>query len=137
PTARALGAISAEDPSSTEPTVPEGARLLVVVREARVSSSPLGCLPLPLFCESPRSEEHTSELQSRFDLVCRLLLEKKKETKTYGGGEYVYNSVKGDSVHGPERTHMRMLRIYRWVKVSGGRVYTRLKRVGGDCSAYD
>src|SRR5699024_12660520 len=29
----------------------------------------------------PRSEEHTSELQSRFDLVCRLLLEKKKENK--------------------------------------------------------
>src|SRR5699024_11566097 len=28
-----------------------------------------------------RSEEHTSELQSRFDLVCRLLLEKKKYTK--------------------------------------------------------
>src|SRR5699024_12864902 len=27
---------------------------------------------------SIRSEEHTSELQSRFDLVCRLLLEKKK-----------------------------------------------------------
>src|SRR5207249_11022808 len=27
---------------------------------------------------TPRSEEHTSELQSRFDLVCRLLLEKKK-----------------------------------------------------------
>src|SRR5699024_12728408 len=28
-----------------------------------------------------RSEEHTSELQSRFDLVCRLLLEKKKKEK--------------------------------------------------------
>src|SRR5207249_5751126 len=28
--------------------------------------------------ETGRSEEHTSELQSRFDLVCRLLLEKKK-----------------------------------------------------------
>src|SRR5437868_15529184 len=28
-----------------------------------------------------RSEEHTSELQSRFDLVCRLLLEKKNETE--------------------------------------------------------
>src|SRR5438874_6082050 len=28
-----------------------------------------------------RSEEHTSELQSRRDLVCRLLLEKKKKTK--------------------------------------------------------
>src|SRR5699024_12223008 len=30
-----------------------------------------------------RSEEHTSELQSRFDLVCRLLLEKK--TNSYAG----------------------------------------------------
>src|SRR5947209_10957290 len=29
----------------------------------------------------PRSEEHTSELQSRQYLVCRLLLEKKKKTK--------------------------------------------------------
>src|SRR5699024_11934909 len=28
-----------------------------------------------------RSEEHTSELQSRFDLVCRLLLEKKTKTR--------------------------------------------------------
>src|SRR5438067_5269333 len=30
-----------------------------------------------------RSEEHTSELQSRFDLVCRLLLEKKKNIYEY------------------------------------------------------
>src|SRR5690349_23041283 len=30
---------------------------------------------------SRRSEEHTSELQSRRDLVCRLLLEKKKKKK--------------------------------------------------------
>src|SRR5690349_25000074 len=29
--------------------------------------------------QEPRSEEHTSELQSRRDLVCRLLLEKKKK----------------------------------------------------------
>src|SRR5438094_3243012 len=29
-----------------------------------------------------RSEEHTSELQSPYDLVCRLLLEKKKKKKT-------------------------------------------------------
>ena len=29
-----------------------------------------------------RSEEHTSELQSRLHLVCRLLLEKKKQNKT-------------------------------------------------------
>src|SRR5207249_10443830 len=32
-----------------------------------------------------RSEEHTSELQSRFDLVCRLLLEKKKTRPSTGG----------------------------------------------------
>src|SRR5438067_6510762 len=30
-----------------------------------------------------RSEEHTSELQSRFDLVCRLLLEKKKTSSPH------------------------------------------------------
>src|SRR3989449_8487973 len=30
-----------------------------------------------------RSEEHTSELQSRLHLVCRLLLEKKKKTQTH------------------------------------------------------
>src|SRR5699024_11772585 len=30
-----------------------------------------------------RSEEHTSELQSRFDLVCRLLLEKKNKQSAY------------------------------------------------------
>src|SRR5437868_15302293 len=33
----------------------------------------------PLARHYRRSEEHTSELQSRFDLVCRLLLEKKKK----------------------------------------------------------
>src|SRR5438874_13035215 len=32
--------------------------------------------------QRPRSEEHTSELQSRRDLVCRLLLEKKNKTQT-------------------------------------------------------
>src|SRR6266511_2863626 len=32
----------------------------------------------PEFTSEPRSEEHTSELQSRENLVCRLLLEKKK-----------------------------------------------------------
>src|SRR4051812_49960781 len=31
-----------------------------------------------------RSEEHTSELQSHVNLVCRLLLEKKKTTTTHG-----------------------------------------------------
>src|SRR5215207_11733944 len=47
---------------------------------------PISCyMPPPLptrgsapGCRCTRSEEHTSELQSRVDLVCRLLLEKKK-----------------------------------------------------------
>src|SRR2546427_3079093 len=35
-------------------------------------------------CPSPtRSEEHTSELQSQSNIVCRLLLEKKKQTEEY------------------------------------------------------
>src|SRR5689334_24716359 len=36
---------------------------------------------LSLACGGRRSEEHTSELQSQFHLVCRLLLEKKKNNK--------------------------------------------------------
>src|SRR2546422_7136309 len=35
-----------------------------------------------LVCRFQRSEEHTSELQSRLHLVCRLLLEKKKTSHT-------------------------------------------------------
>src|SRR5690242_21400134 len=35
--------------------------------------------PLPARAETERSEEHTSELQSHVNLVCRLLLEKKKK----------------------------------------------------------
>src|SRR2546428_9123080 len=39
-----------------------------------------------------RSEEHTSELQSRSDLVCRLLLEKKKKKKRkLSSYDHVYN----------------------------------------------
>src|SRR6266496_6784344 len=38
--------------------------------------------PMPC-AASKRSEEHTSELQSRRDLVCRLLLEKKKKIITH------------------------------------------------------
>src|SRR5690349_22958097 len=44
------------------------------------SRSQLPALPVTLV-EAVRSEEHTSELQSRRDLVCRLLLEKKKKKK--------------------------------------------------------
>src|SRR2546427_4127903 len=37
--------------------------------------------PSPAIAKAVRSEEHTSELQSQSNLVCRLLLEKKKKKK--------------------------------------------------------
>src|SRR5437899_9796327 len=40
-------------------------------------------LSSPRRCWRPRSEEHTSELQSLRHLVCRLLLEKKKKNQTH------------------------------------------------------
>src|SRR5438034_8872943 len=49
------------------------------VRHRQTSRCPR---PLPRSREASRSEEHTSELQSHSDLVCRLLLEKKKNKTT-------------------------------------------------------
>src|SRR5438034_7287337 len=46
--------------------------------EARPSRRAQGAPPRPCGRPRRRSEEHTSELQSHSDLVCRLLLEKKK-----------------------------------------------------------
>src|SRR2546421_6354102 len=43
------------------------------------------------FARFSRSEEHTSELQSRSDLVCRLLLEKKKKQ--------LYTSIRGEGIN--------------------------------------
>src|SRR5438132_12814616 len=43
---------------------------------------PAGAPPANPGCDPSRSEEHTSELQSHSDLVCRLLLEKKKKKHT-------------------------------------------------------
>src|SRR3712207_7035448 len=42
-----------------------------------------GGFDLARLCRDDRSEEHTSELQSRQYLVCRLLLEKKKKNNNY------------------------------------------------------
>src|SRR5438034_8805959 len=45
----------------------------------RAASQAQPAIPQPSVRPSRRSEEHTSELQSHSDLVCRLLLEKKKK----------------------------------------------------------
>src|SRR5688572_31120076 len=51
-----------------------------------ISLRTLGSLPRRAAPVEPRSEEHTSELQSQSNLVCRLLLEK----KNYHGGLLVF-----------------------------------------------
>src|SRR2546426_1288218 len=53
----------------------------VVDGEERLYSEKMACPDCGL--SIPRSEEHTSELQSPCNLVCRLLLEKKKKNKRY------------------------------------------------------
>src|SRR3712207_8641127 len=57
-----------------------GAHLLLCNHQP-FSQASLSSVSLSLFRQA-RSEEHTSELQSRQYLVCRLLLEKKKNTKS-------------------------------------------------------
>src|SRR2546421_6801573 len=62
----------------TYPTIPHTAQVLPRLRSS--NGSPVIARPNRVSWArvSSRSEEHTSELQSRSDIVCRLLLEKKK-----------------------------------------------------------
>src|SRR5437868_10453661 len=52
---------------------------LLINLSASELQGPLVQFQATTISKQDRSEEHTSELQSRFDLVCRLLLEKKKK----------------------------------------------------------
>src|SRR2546430_3449197 len=74
-----------------------------------------------------RSEEHTSELQSQSNLVCRLLLEKKKKNVLIARQPVVTLSLIAprDSSHRRDHlssdalpAHIRVYRIYRVVTVS-------------------
>src|SRR5438132_10232402 len=66
-------------PSGVNEAWPVANSMLQSRFETTVPVSPLG-LKLATSASAPlRSEEHTSELQSHSDLVCRLLLEKKKQ----------------------------------------------------------
>src|SRR5699024_11874884 len=62
-------------PASIKQIIPtENTNINIFFRPNRSLNIPRGNCVIML----PRSEEHTYELQSRFDIVCRLLLEKKK-----------------------------------------------------------
>src|SRR6266704_1663670 len=56
-----------------------------------------------------RSEEHTSELQSRFDLVCRLLLEKKKLPARSHLPHNQKNRIQAPARHAAGRSHPHLL----------------------------
>src|SRR5207249_6605417 len=93
PSATSIACISASMISTlrTGAPPPSRSRSTVAVRPSGASKS--------------RSEEHTSELQSRFDLVCRLLLEKKKKKKNKHFGRRHHNQVQ------PHRAHVHPYNI--------------------------
>src|SRR2546422_2038882 len=69
-------------PSQAVMTGQQGTYVFVLNQDGTARSQPVTVEhPAARPGRSPRSEEHTSELQSRLHLVCRLLLEKKKETR--------------------------------------------------------
>src|SRR2546422_7892010 len=79
------------------------AGIVILSAEARrhravADGSPAQSFPL----SGRRSEEHTSELQSRLHLVCRLLLEKKNKPHPAGPSACEAQSTPG-SPHSPER----------------------------------
>src|SRR2546429_3324761 len=83
---------------------------------SRSAARPASCLRGHLFCwrkrsGRTRSEEHTSELQSRLHLVCRLLLEKKKN-RTFISSESLVKQVlsimpRTHSLKVIQRSHLR------------------------------
>src|SRR5438034_3084975 len=65
-----------------------GFRTRQVTASPRARSACTRCAPT-----NPRSEEHTSELQSHSDLVCRLLLEKKKKHTITTAPIHIYSKM--------------------------------------------
>src|SRR6266571_4537474 len=63
----------------------------------------------PTRARAVRSEEHTSELQSHVNLVCRLLLETKKVIPVIDGTRW---HVRGQAISAPERWSLPQLRRF-------------------------
>src|SRR5260370_23191970 len=69
---------SASSPSPFRAAITAAAADSPAATPASLAPASAPMLPVSLRVNPPRSEEHTSELQSHLNLVCRLLLEKKK-----------------------------------------------------------
>src|SRR5690606_40819764 len=77
-------------PNESWPTAAQSTRECGARPHCRKQSyAPAECQPRPTR-PVPRSEEHTSELQSRENLVCRLLLEKKKISNNKSLYRYIF-----------------------------------------------
>src|SRR5260370_31487986 len=63
---------------TTEPDPSDGRKVIYLLTAKGIDLAPV--LTEMVLWAAARSEEHTSELQSHLNLVCRLLLEKKKKT---------------------------------------------------------
>src|SRR5699024_12745597 len=77
PWGRMLSIFRLRPPDGERYSLPAGRRKSTPSHQSSILISPR--TPWVDYLRPARSEEHTSELQSRFDLVCRLLLEKKKK----------------------------------------------------------
>src|SRR2546429_2252168 len=77
-------------------TVRRNSKRISARRDLRKRVLPSGVSCGRTYRAGRRSEEHTSELQSRLHLVCRLLLEKKKTTENYI--RYGHRSIHGSSL---------------------------------------
>src|SRR5207248_5017596 len=82
---------SAPRTSTREKVLPSAS---VQVKSASRSFATEALSPLAAACTNSRSEEHTSELQSPYDLVCRLLLEKKNEKRATPSCMSLYNRLR-------------------------------------------
>src|SRR5438105_11308859 len=82
-------ALRVQEVSAAIPSVPvlTGVAGVTVPLPAAGVNVTATCATGLLLASFTRSEEHTSELQSRVDLVCRLLLEKKKKKKKHNDQE--------------------------------------------------
>src|SRR3712207_8514880 len=82
-----------EDPETTAQVAELGVVLLLFIIGLELKLSHLWSMRREIFgLGFARSEEHTSELQSRQYLVCRLLLEKKKTNSPTRTHRHVYSS---------------------------------------------